>query len=764
MEVLDKLDHVWSNLRLWVRRVFAAVVSPATPAKQASLSKGAKGSKDDPAVWAALATAHAALDTSCPLPAADAVLLSDHLVGASGCVMALADRAYTNQGALAGDGLDSLVKGHAVGAAGVPAGPLRRFLAATDMGKAMEGKEVKDAFADAVDKKGCPWADVLEVFRRARDPGVQFREGVERGRRNRAAARARAAKPSGGSVGPKRVITCSVCKQPGHNKRSPRCRGAPQAGGDDGAAPQAGAQGAKATATAAQKSAEEGRRLGACLALRWHILGSGSKLKGGDDCATVPLPKTRPCEVYLEGGCVHGVLKRALLHARRAAALEQEGKDHAAKLLREMEDICAAVASVGHDSESEDGSEDEVSDCDAGTDCDSDAGTDCDTDCDSDCDSDSDCDGHAGTDSDSSSSGSGSGSAGGDAPAAPTDPPAAAPDPGPTAPSAPRRRVGLEPLFNLAHRPLAAFLRKDPMPAQVTLSGTRGVVHFTVYRVRLTRRMEGTEYKPARWVNFSPRSNAWARPAGKAGHNGAGVRTLSTDWYSWLTWRPGAYSEHGIPEGWTLEQEGPGGGTYICIDPGIRLPLACHNGLALPSDLWYAHRAVGWDFKRKPEAVRELERSLGGVGRSSRAWGLVSFSKYLTAFYAAWPRLRAYYGSSAALGAKAWKGDKLRSALDQLLHQVAPHEQVPRCFEPRRPPGCAGCGVVGAVAIVLLTWYSRVPAYATPWLGHGALGCWRPLCARADNHCRRQELPWAAGEERVDILARSAGEGLEVCV
>ena len=154
------------------------------------------------------------------------------------------------------------------------------------------------------------------------------------------------------------------------------------------------------------------------------------------------------------------------------------------------------------------------------------------------------------------------------------------------------------------------------------------------------------------------------------------MRTLSSDWHRWHTWTPGAYNEHAVPERWTWEDDGPGGGSYTVIDPGIRLPLACSNGMALPSGLWYKHRTTAWDFKPKPDAVRQAERSLGGVGKRSRAWGLVTFSQYLTAFYAALPVLRAFYASPAAQCAKARKGDKLRSMLDQLLQQVAPDPQV----------------------------------------------------------------------------------------
>jgi hypothetical protein len=303
---------------------------------------------------------------------------------------------------------------------------------------------------------------------------------------------------------------------------------------------------------------------------------------------------------------------------------------------------------------------------DSEDDCDDD---DCDDDSsDDDCDDDDD----SGDDSDDDDSDGGPDPTSPDAtsPTAPdpTSPTAQAPDPDP---------VGLEALFNLAHPPLARLLRKDPLPAQVTLSGARGCVHFTVFRVRLTRRLEGTEHLPVRWVEFSPRGRAWAQSAGKRGHNGAGVRTLSTDWHAWHTWTPGPYSEHGVPEGWTWEDDGPGGGSYVAIDPGVRLPLCCHSGLALPAGLWYQHRATGRDYRPKPGTVRSLERSLGGVGKGSRSWGLVSFSEYLTAFYKAWPDLRAHYGSATALGAKAWKGDKLRSLLAQLLNQLAPDPQVP---------------------------------------------------------------------------------------
>ena len=672
---VEGLDHVWSRLRLWVRRTYSAAAKLEPPGP--SNPGGAAGSEDDPAVWAALQAAHKAMEVTCPLSAGDRSLLMEHLEGASGCIQSLADRAYTNQCALAGDDLDALVRRHAAGTVGVPAGVLRRFLAAQDIGRMLASTEVVDGFASAVDKVGCSWAEIRRVWDLARDSGVVFREGVTSARRDRAAAaRAERAKAKAkakadakadaagqrgddgddeGDSKPRRVVTCRVCLTPGHNRRSKKCPGPPAAAGADPAA-----EDKPSTRSASQSLADQGRQAGACFALRWHILGAGTKLKGGGDCATVPLPSVGPCEVVLDRRCVPGLLRRALAHATAAAG---SGGTGAAASLDTLGKMVAAVAAqkakVQAAASQQAPGNDSEDDCDD-DDCDDDSSDDdCDDDDDSGDDSDDDSDGGPDPTSPDATS-----------PTAPdpTSPTAQAPDPDP---------VGLEALFNLAHPPLARLLRKDPLPAQVTLSGARGCVHFTVFRVRLTRRLEGTEHLPVRWVEFSPRGRAWAKSAGKRGHNGAGVRTLSTDWHAWHTWTPGPYSEHGVPEGWTWEDDGPGGGSYVAIDPGVRLPLCCHSGLALPAGLWYQHRATGRDYRPKPGTVRSLERSLGGVGKGSRSWGLVSFSEYLTAFYKAWPDLRAHYGSATALGAKAWKGDKLRSLLAQLLNQLAPDPQVP---------------------------------------------------------------------------------------
>jgi hypothetical protein len=226
----------------------------------------------------------------------------------------------------------------------------------------------------------------------------------------------------------------------------------------------------------------------------------------------------------------------------------------------------------------------------------------------------------------------------------------------------------------LAHAPLAELLRKDPMPARLTLSGVGGMLHFPVFRVRLTPRVEPRVHKPVWWVRFTPRGASWTRSAGKAAHNGAGVRTLSNSWRDWVSWKPGAYNPEAVPKGWSWVRER---GSYVVIDPGIRLPLACHNGLALPAGQWYQHRATAFDYHhRKPDDVRELERGMSDRGWGKRSWGLISFSAYLKAYYEALPTLQAYYGSRAVLKAQAWKSDKLRSTLDRLLMQLAPDPQV----------------------------------------------------------------------------------------
>jgi hypothetical protein len=148
------------------------------------------GTPDDASVWATLRFAHAAFNAEAPLSQYHTELLQVHLHGASSCVQDLADRAFTNQAALCGRDLDSLIKRHAVGTQGVPAGVLRRFLAASDLGTALT-TEVRKAFTDAVDKVGCPWSSILNALALARDEKLVFCEAVKRKRRSQAAARRR---------------------------------------------------------------------------------------------------------------------------------------------------------------------------------------------------------------------------------------------------------------------------------------------------------------------------------------------------------------------------------------------------------------------------------------------------------------------------------------------------------------------------------------------------------------------------------------------
>ena len=388
---------------------------------------------------------------------------------------------------------------------------------------------------------------------------------------------------------------------------------------------------------------------------------------------STPNPKAKPPHVFLTRSCVPGLLRRALAHAKDELRRCESGPRHAHALasLTALEDIVAAAANKeeggGGDHDGDDGDDDDDDHYDNSDD-------------DDDGDGDGDGDGDVASEKGAAE--------------------------GKEVPSglAARRPLGLEPLFNLTQPSLARFLRKNRMPARVELSGVRGKVVFPVFRVVLTRRLEGTVHKPVRWVNFSPRGHAWVRAAGKAAHNGVGMRTLSTNWKDWWSWKPGAYSPEGVPEGWSWVREQ---GSYIVIDPGIRLPLACHNGLALPAGLWYQHRSAAFDYRRKPEAVQKAERGMGGIGKSQRAWGLITFSKYLSAFYKALPTLRAYYGSPAALRSDARKGDKLRSVLDQLLLEVAPDPQVRRvaCVQqdgalsrPAVPPRACSCPCLRAHA------------------------------------------------------------------
>jgi hypothetical protein len=191
------------------------------------------------------------MNSEAPLSAEDVQLLETHLVGASSCVTDMADLAFTNQCALAGKDLDSLMKRHAQGTPGVPAGVLRRFLASTDIGKTLSSSEFTKAFLGATDRSGCPFPTLLNVYASARGQEHVYREKIK-GERRRWAASARSKRKRASRKGrdgtvegqcsedgdcsdsderdsrpakPTQQRKCTVCRQPGHNRRSPNCPG-----------------------------------------------------------------------------------------------------------------------------------------------------------------------------------------------------------------------------------------------------------------------------------------------------------------------------------------------------------------------------------------------------------------------------------------------------------------------------------------------------------------------------------------------------------
>jgi hypothetical protein len=135
------------------------------------------------------------------------------------------------------------------------------------------------------------------------------------------------------------------------------------------------------------------------------------------------------------------------------------------------------------------------------------------------------------------------------------------------------RRLGITPLFSLAHTPVLKLVRRHggTLPATVRLNGRGGGVQFPFPTTKLVRRLEGQEYKPLRFVDWRGRGAGWARAQGKVAHDGAGTRRLSHSWADFLAWRPGAYDLRGVPPGWSPAFDGC---SVVVGDPGVRLIIA----------------------------------------------------------------------------------------------------------------------------------------------------------------------------------------------
>ena len=249
--------------------------------------------------------------------------------------------------------------------------------------------------------------------------------------------------------------------------------------------------------------------------------------------------------------------------------------------------------------------------------------------------------------------------------------------------------LGVTPLFNLQHASLEALLRKHGatnVPGEPLYTG--GGVRIVFPVVRFVRGLErtGAQVKPGRLFSWLPGGQAWLRSACPRGHNGAGVRTLSRDWKAWRMWTPGPYDPEGVPEHWQPWQEDA---TCVVIDPGVVLVLACHDGRVLSKAEWHRARATWRDFVRKPAPIRLAEAKLGKVGASAQAPGLHTFLRYAAAFHKAYPSAAAYYSSSAKVGGREYKQDKLRSLLTQLLNELAPRPQARGT--PPLAQDCAAC-------------------------------------------------------------------------
>jgi hypothetical protein len=165
--------------------------------------------------------------------------------------------------------------------------------------------------------------------------------------------------------------------------------------------------------------------------------------------------------------------------------------------------------------------------------------------------------------------------------------------------------LGVTPLFNVTHPPLAQLLHKhETSTVRGQVVYTTGGVRLCFPCVRYVRRMEarGAQVKAGRLFNWNPRGTRWLRPAGKRGVNGAGVRTLSRDRQGWRCWTPGAYHPEGVAKKWQPSWDDA---HCVIIDPGVLLPLCTSDGRALTKAEWYRARSIWLDFVPKCSDVQD---------------------------------------------------------------------------------------------------------------------------------------------------------------
>jgi len=243
-----------------------------------------------------------------------------------------------------------------------------------------------------------------------------------------------------------------------------------------------------------------------------------------------------------------------------------------------------------------------------------------------------------------------------------------------------RARVyGVTPLFSTCHPPLTRVLGKHApaegcVPGQPLVTNGGAGVRLLFSVPRYLRRVEptGDNAQPGRVFNWDTVGSRWLRRAHKRGQNGAGLRTLKRDRRAWWCHVPGAYHMEGVPRSWRPWMDSA---SCISLDPGIRLLLCSPQGLAVTKAQWYQQRHVWQDYCTKPAVVGAAEAQLAKEGGQSQAPGVLAFSEYVKAFSRAYPTMEDFYCSRTQCVGRERKLDKLRSALDRILHWLAPRPQ-----------------------------------------------------------------------------------------
>ena len=91
---------------------------------------------------------------------------------------------------------------------------------------------------------------------------------------------------------------------------------------------------------------------------------------------------------------------------------------------------------------------------------------------------------------------------------------------------------------------------------------------------------------------------------------------------------------------------------------------------------WYRARSIWLDFVPKCSDVQDKVDALRQRGGHAQSPGVAAFTRFCAEFCKVFPTVSAYYSSGTQAGAREYRMDKLRSMLDQLLHQLAPRPQV----------------------------------------------------------------------------------------